>query len=194
MKHMFDPDDGNALLLDGTDGRDQLVAFGFRQTAGDLVQQQQPGFGGKRPCQFQPLALQKGEAAGQYIRLLEQAGVHQDFGAAVTGFRLAPPRAKTARDEQVLKDCQLFEGLRDLEGPPHARKTARHRRRSGDIHAAEADRAAVGGDVAGNQIEQRRLAGAVRPDDAQRLTLADRKADLVGDGQRAEALRDPLEL
>lgn len=121
MQHMFDPDDGYALLLDGADGRDQLVAFAFRQAAGNLIQQQQPGLGGKRPRQFQPLALQQGKPACQYIRLVEEARLYQDFGAAVTGFSLPPSRAKAAGDEQVLKDGQLLEGLRDLEGSPHAR-------------------------------------------------------------------------
>ena len=43
----------------------------------------------------------------------------------------------------------------------------------GDVDAVERDAAAVGADGAGDQVEQRGLAGAVRADDAERLALRD---------------------
>ena len=44
----------------------------------------------------------------------------------------------------------------------------------GDVAAVEADLAGIGREAAGDQVEQRRLAGAVRPDDAERLARRDR--------------------
>ena len=41
--------------------------------------------------------------------------------------------------------------------------------------------------AAGDQVEQRGLARAVRPDDADRLARRDREIEIVGDDDRAEA-------
>ncbi len=49
---------------------------------------------------------------------------------------------------------------------------------AGDIAAVEADFAGVGRKPAGDQIEERRLAGTVRTDDAERLALRDREIDI----------------
>ncbi len=61
-------------------------------------------------------------------------------------------------------------------------------RRARDVDAVEADRAGVGVEIAGDQVEQRRLAGAVRADDAERLAARDRQIDAVGGLERAEGL------
>src|SRR5262249_44455342 len=45
-------------------------------------------------------------------------------------------------------------------------------------------------DLAGDQIEQRRLAGAVRADDQATLAGRDRKIDVGGDAQAAELLAE----
>ena len=54
--------------------------------------------------------------------------------------------------------------------------------------------AGIGRERAGDQVEQRGLAGAVRTDDAERLAGLDGEIDAVGDHQRAEGLADALEL
>ena len=54
----------------------------------------------------------------------------------------------------------------------------------------EQDLAAIGGQIAGDQIEQRRLARAVRPDDAHRLAGSHAKIDAVGRLERAERLAE----
>ncbi len=71
------------------------------------------------------------------------------------------------------------------------RLTALLRPERGDVVVAEEDLAAVGPQHAGHQVDQRGLAGAVRPD--QRIALAVRQIDLdvVGDHERAEALVEP---
>ena len=48
----------------------------------------------------------------------------------------------------------------------------------GDVGAVEADCAGIGRDAAGDQVEQRGLAGAVRPDDSERLARRDRRSIL----------------
>ena len=51
----------------------------------------------------------------------------------------------------------------------------------------------VGGEDARDHVEQRRLAGAVRPDDAADLALGDVERHLVDGDEAAEALGDPVE-
>src|SRR5580700_5961217 len=68
------------------------------------------------------------------------------------------------------------------------------RRRRGDVVAGEADLTGVGRGVAGDEVEHRALAGAVRADYADRLALGYGEAELVGHGERAVPLRDRHEL
>ena len=60
--------------------------------------------------------------------------------------------------------------------------------------ALEPDVAGVGLVDAGDEVEERRLAGAVRPDHADDLALVDVQVELVDAREPAEALRDALEL
>ena len=64
----------------------------------------------------------------------------------------------------------------------------------GDVGPGEHDAARVRRDVAGDQVEHRRFAGAVRPDDAERLTLLDREGEVIGRLERAVGFRDSVEL
>ena len=55
---------------------------------------------------------------------------------------------------------------------------------------ANSDAAGVGRDRAGGDAEQRGLAGAVRPDDTERLALGEREVDAFGHHHGPEPLRD----
>jgi hypothetical protein len=63
----------------------------------------------------------------------------------------------------------------DLIGPRHAEMRALAARDLGDVVAEEFDRSAIGRKLSGDQIEQRRLARAVRTDDQPALAGLDRK-------------------
>ena len=80
----------------------------------------------------------------------------------------------------------------DLERAHKAATNAALRVERGDVLAAEQNLAAVRPQHAGHQVDQRGLAGAVRPD--QRVTHALRQLDLdvAGNDQRAEALVEAL--
>src|SRR5207237_6339564 len=64
------------------------------------------------------------------------------------------------------------------------------RRQVPDVGTVELDAALIGPHVATDEVEQRRLAGTVRAEDAVGLPAFDREADIVGDQQSAVALRD----
>ena len=60
--------------------------------------------------------------------------------------------------------------------------------------AVEVDRAGVRRLQPGDEIEQRRFAGAVRPDDAERFALRDFQLDAVDGFERAERSRQIVQL
>jgi hypothetical protein len=83
--------------------------------------------------------------------------------------------AAKAAHHRILQHRHVGEGLDDLEGPADARPADLIGPQAVDRPALEADRAAVGRHRAGDQVEERRLAGAVRPDQRDDLALRDRE-------------------
>ena len=67
------------------------------------------------------------------------------------------------------------------------------RRQAADFRALEADRAGARAQSAGDQIERRALARAVRPDEAEDLALAHFEGHLVDRQESSEALGEPLD-
>src|SRR5581483_8771921 len=66
-------------------------------------------------------------------------------------------------------------------------------RQARDVLSGEQYASGIGRDRAGGDAEERRLAHAVRADDAERLAFIERKVDAIGDDDRAEALADVFE-
>ena len=93
-------------------------------------------------------------------------------------------------DDDVVDDRHGLEALDHLEGAPDAALAALRRRQARDVLAVEPDRAFGRRQHARDQVEQRRLAGAVRADQADDLAAADRDRDVAVGDQAAEALRD----
>src|SRR3546814_17243432 len=78
---------------------------------------------------------------------------------------------------------------RESPSDPHGRDEVDRPVR--DVAAAEGDRTAAGGVDAVDDVEQRRLAGAVRPDDALNLAFLDAEIDSVEHDKAAETLLQP---
>src|SRR5262249_21631421 len=79
------------------------------------------------------------------------------------------------------------------EGAADPQATAAFRRQMGDVDAREDDAPGVRGYRATGDTEQRRLAGAIRPDDAERLALGEGEVERARDDHGAEALGDLFE-
>ena len=94
--------------------------------------------------------------------------------------------------EDVLEHRHAAERPRDLVGAREPPPAALRGRDLGHVLAEKADPAGGRRMRADQDAEQRRLAGAVRADDADRLAGADGKVDAVEHHQRAEALRQAL--
>ena len=70
----------DSAAVDFPDGFDQFEAFALGQAAGDLVEQQQVGIGGKRARHLEPLAFEQGERAGERVGARDQVQPLEDFG------------------------------------------------------------------------------------------------------------------
>jgi len=90
------------------------------------------------------------------------------------------------RERDVVQDGVTRKQRDDLIRPRHAEVCALAARHMRDIAAEQEDRAAVGRQFAGNQVEQGGLAGTVRSDDQAPFPGFDGKIDVAGDVQAAE--------
>ncbi len=93
-------------------------------------------------------------------------------------------------DEDILEGGHAAEGFRHLVGAYQTQPAALRRGQRRHVVALEGDGAGARRIGAGEHAEQRRLAGAVRADDADRLIGAHGEVDIVQHHKRAEMLVD----
>ena len=98
------------------------------------------------------------------------------------------------RDADVVGDRELGKNLRDLEGAGHAAPHPLVGSERADVMSLEPDRARGRREQAADQIEERRLAGAVRTDDRAQFAGLNGQRHVVDGDQAAEALRCALDL
>src|SRR5262249_50745070 len=145
-----------------------------RETGEDLVEQDQLRARCKRPGELQELALMQ-------VQLERQAGgslAKPDKTQPVQRRRLrrgaVESRSTEARIERhILQHAQPTEGPRDLVRATDAGPGDAMRRQRRDIPPIEQQLSAMLAIVAADDVDQRRLARAVRPDQAEDLALAD---------------------
>src|SRR6267142_2703595 len=110
---------------------------------------------------------------------------------ARTSARLAHDGGADQRaDDDVVDDSHGLEALDDLERARDAALATLRRRQRGDVLAVEPDRSLRRRQHARDQIEQRRLAGAIGANQANDLAAPDRYRDVAVGDQPAEALPD----
>ncbi len=171
----------------------ELGAFGLGQAAGDFVEQQQPRRARQGTRQFEPLASQEVERAGAAIGKGDQAGAFENVAAGIDHLRLALPAAMDRGDQKIFEHGEVFERMRNLKRSADAGDAAHAWRRAGDVASVKSDRAGIRLEQAGDEIEQRRFAGAVRADDAERLARRDFKLDVIDGFERAERSRQIIQ-
>ena len=89
---------------------------------------------------------------------------------------------------QVLEYGELRKDVGSLKRASDAHAADAVRRRAGDVAAVEQHLAAIGAQMAGDQVEKGRLAGAVRPDHCGDLAGRDGEADPADGGEAGERL------
>src|SRR6266511_2552216 len=138
------------------------------------------------------LATGQRELAGEPFRPVGQPDELQDLHhdpARVTGARGSGTTVVVA-DQDVLQDGQPGERPHDLMGAADAEVHRAVRRFPADLPAAEQDPAPGGWDGARRHREQRGLARAVGPDEAEDLPVVEPEVDVVDGPQTAEVLAD----
>src|SRR5205085_1427413 len=91
-------------------------------------------------------------------------------------------------EDQVLAHSQLGKDLQQLEGAADSQPVEVARPHAGDGASVEPHLAGARAELAEDAIEQRRLAAAVRPDDAEDLAFVDVERHAVDRQNAAEAL------
>ena len=156
------------------------------QPAGGLVEQQQLRLRHERPRELDPLQRAEREPRHGPRRDLPEADVVERL--ARLGLDVAAARVRA--DEDVLEHRHRPEELDVLE---RARDPAPDDLVHGRLQerlAGELDLALVRRVEPGDDVEGRRLAGAVRPDQADDLTLGDVEGDAVEGDDPAEPASD----
>ena len=188
-------------------GRGQDAGQGGRllpiQARRRLVEHQQLRFGRQGPAELDQPAVAQAERLDRQVGDVGDAEQVQDGAdpGPLLGGRSAPveqveQQAAAAlpgpfRGQQVLAPGHLREQLHALERPADAQPGSPVDRQPVDQRALESDGSRVGTLNTQQAVEQRRLAGAVRADQADHLVGVDRQADVAERGDAPEPLGDP---
>ena len=194
-----DQDDGEPLLGQALDELEHLLRLRDAERGGRLVEDHEPRVPHHRAGDGDglPLAARQGRDRlpdradrrhGEALHRLRGLGLHHRLLEPVQ------PVAGLAAEVHVLDDVEVVaerEVLVDDLDPELGGVL-----RAVDVHrlAVDDDLAAVRRVRAGDALDQGRLAGAVVADERHHLTGTDLEVDLAERLDRAEALRDPVEL
>src|SRR6185437_8876083 len=197
---VLDQDDGDAALVELEQQRQDVVDLGMRQTGHRLVGDEELGLGRHGAGELDLAHLDLRQVARPALRLLGEADELQQLVAARVELTRRQMRAAARidgveqRDADVLGDAEAAERPRQLEAPRHAEAGALMRREAVHRPAIEADAAAVVAQRAAQAVDQRALARAVGPDEADALAGADGKPDPIERGEAAEMFAEILDL
>ena len=165
---------------------DEVGPLGRRQARRRLVEQDEARRARQSERDLELALLAIGQLADQPILDGgEVDGVDQALGgmlervvAARPPQREAVPRDAPAGEVDIVDHRQPGEERGDLIGAPEAAADALMRRESRHVLAEEADHAGARREIAGDAVEQRGLAGAVRAEHGTPLARANRQGDV----------------
>src|SRR2546422_3613528 len=106
----------------------------------------------------------------------------------------ASPQSRHAGGLQGLEDRQVGKDLDELERPGHAETRQAHRADAADLTVLEAHAARAWSRDAGEDVDERRLAGAVGPDDRDELARVDPEAHAVEGTELSVEFSEPVRL
>ena len=190
---MGDVDDADAFRGEAADDAEEAVAFGGREGGGGLVHDQDAGLEREGLGDLDQLLLAHAQAgdAGLGVELDAEAGEELsgggDHGAAVEEEAGAE---RFAAEEDVGGDAELGDEVELLVDDGDARPFGVADAGEADGGAVDQDLAGVGGLDAGEDLHQRRLAGAVLAHERVHLAGAEVEVDAVERGHPGEMLGD----
>ena len=165
--------------LDVADGGDERGAFSLGQAAGDLVEQQQARLAWQERAPARAACARAASASRRDGWRAPRGRCARRISAqASTASRSRRPLAVDRGDQQVLEHAS---GCRRAAGSGSERAMPARQRRCCRVavtsRPSRRTRAGVRPERAGDQVEQRRLAGPVRADDAERLAFGYREVE-----------------
>ena len=185
----------------------QLPGLDIVHSGNGLVEQQNRGRCGQRAHHFdaalmavgQPARWEVGKAA--HVESLQQVVRHRAYPGGLGARRGQSENVGDERallqlveaDQQVVDDRYLLEQPDVLEGPGKAEPADPVGAQTTDVAAVERDRARRQGKHSGDQVHDRRLAGAVRTDQPGHASGRHVEGDVIGGSHAAEALGYALE-
>jgi hypothetical protein len=140
-----------------------------------LVEEQEPGLGGERPGQRDPLLLAAREAADGPTALAVEPDERQDLARAGCD-RSAAPALHSQAEADVGGDVEVREEGVVLEHEPHPASVGRH---AGERAPAPGDAPRRRVDEPGHGPQERRLAAPARPEQADHLACGHGEVDPV---------------
>ena len=175
---------------------DQLAPLGRRQPGCRLVEQDAARGTCQRHADLELALLAVGELGDQLLADgIEMHRMGEVMGAAQRAVVLAraqeteaPAGDAAGRQIEIVEDAEAPEQHRVLIGAPHAAADALIGGQMRHILAEEADASGGGREIAGNRIEERRLARAIGAQNAAALAGIDREID-AGEATSAPKLR-----
>ena len=198
---VIDEDAGLAGVLDPADEVERLPGLGHRQPHRRLVEDDQLGLEVERPGDRDALALAARHRADERVgrdRLRREAQEleHQLLGFGAHRRHVEQPdaaRPLAAHEDVPPERLLVGQGPLLVDGLDPEVAGALHREVM-DLLSLPPDRAGVGRVEPGDDLDQRRLAGAVVAEQPDDLVDADRDADVLQRADMVERLRDVLEL
>src|SRR6266496_4162795 len=176
---VLDNEEGLALRVQLTDAYCDVIDQRRVHAAGRFIEQHDSRIGHQHVGELQQLALAVGEGASEVGGKVCYPDELQQVQCAPSVLYRAGPGQQVAHgsaaplggDKHVLTDGEAREDPGELEGPADAEAEDTLRRPVGDWPPVQVHLAAVHPFVASDHVEQRRLAGAVRPDEARHRAL-----------------------
>src|ERR1700733_11711108 len=196
---VLDQDDGDALFVESNEQSQYLLDFRMSETGHRLVGDQEFWLRGHGARQFELAHFDLGKIARQVSRLGFETHFAQQVGATVLddirGMMGAARRdGVKQRDADIVDQTQTDERPRQLKASRQAAMGTLMGFEAIQRMAVEANAALLIAQRAADAIDQRRLAGAVRPDQAEPLARRDRERNVVERDKAAETLAEIFDL
>jgi hypothetical protein len=188
MHRVLDDQDGNTFGAQLPDDAENPAEIVVAEAGECLVEQHQARMRHERARQFHQAQFPRRQPPGDLFRLVDEPDPVERRQRHLTGDSIGRSADKSA-DDDVFEDAHARERAHNLKGAPDAAPAYLVRAQPSDRLAGEGDCAAIGGEKPVDHIEQRRLAGAVRADDAVEPALGKGEVDAVQRAQPTE--RDP---
>ena len=185
-----DVDDRRSALGDATDVAEQHFHRLLVERCGRLVEDQHGGLDGQRLGELEEVLVDDGQRVDAVVEVRLEADLVEDPADLHPALATGGSDDLGEGDADVLGDGHVGQQRRMLVDDGDAELRRRCRREAFELRAVDLDRAAVGGDRAGGDVHQRRLARPVLAEEGVDLAGGHLEADVRERAHRAVALGD----